>query len=357
VCPYCDFAVTTGAPEHERYLDAVVAELAARAPRFSGELVSIYFGGGTPSLWEPACIARAIAAIRATFGGAPREITLEANPIDCTQSNCARWKSAGVTRVSIGVQSVAADELVVLGRDHRFGDGPAALAGAVAVGFATSCDLIMGTPTGRVPDLRSVDALAATAVDHLSVYELTIEDRTAFGARVRDGRLIPLADDVLAELYEAVDARLAAAGFEHYEISSYARPGKRAVHNSLYWTCTPFLGLGVGAASLEVLADGSGVRATSCAPSGRGSACARGMASPKPSCRATSCAGSSTSGSRRAKVGGSARACEGFCSPIGSRHGSPRRCKLATTDHGRRRPVETRAEDPARGNHRISVRR
>jgi oxygen-independent coproporphyrinogen-3 oxidase len=254
--------VTTGAPEHERYLEAVLAELEARAPRFSGELVSIYFGGGTPSLWEPDCIARAIAAIQRRFGGAPREITLEANPIDCTQSNCARWKSAGVTRVSIGVQSMAADELVVLGRDHRFGDGPAALTNAIAAGFATSCDLILGTPTGRVPDLTSVDALAATAVEHLSVYELTIEDRTAFGARVRDGRLIPLADDVLAELYEAVDARLAAAGFEHYEISSYARPGKRAVHNSLYWTCTPFVGLGVGAASLEVLGDGSGVRAT-----------------------------------------------------------------------------------------------
>jgi oxygen-independent coproporphyrinogen III oxidase len=262
VCPYCDFAVTTGAPEHERYLDAVLAELAARAPRFSGELVSIYLGGGTPSLWEPDCIARAIAEIRATFGGAPREITLEANPIDCTQLNCARWKSAGVTRVSIGVQSIAADELVVLGRDHRFGDGPAALEHALAAGFATSCDLIMGTPTGRTPDLTSVDALAATAVDHLSIYELTIEDRTAFGARVRDGRLIPLDDDVLAELYEAVDARLAAAGFEHYEISSYARAGKRAVHNSLYWACTPFVGLGVGAASLEVRPDGSGTRAT-----------------------------------------------------------------------------------------------
>ncbi len=262
MCPYCDFAVTTGAPEHERYLEAILAELAARAPRFSGDLVSIYLGGGTPSLWEPDCIARAIAAIRDTFGGAPREITLEANPIDCTQSNCARWKSAGVTRVSIGVQSTAADELVVLGRDHRFGDGPAALERVLEAGFATSCDLIVGTPTGRVPDLRSIDALAATAVDHLSIYELTIEDRTAFGARVRDGRLIPLADDVLAELYEAVDARLAAAGFEHYEISSYARPGERAVHNSLYWKCTPFLGLGVGAASLEVLPDGRGVRAT-----------------------------------------------------------------------------------------------
>jgi oxygen-independent coproporphyrinogen-3 oxidase len=94
------------------------------------------------------------------------------------------------------------------------------------------------------------------------VYELTIEERTAFGARVRAGRMNPLDDDVLTDLYVQTHERLTAAGFEHYEISSYARPGKRAVHNSLYWKGTPFLGLGVGAASLQIHADGSGERAT-----------------------------------------------------------------------------------------------
>jgi len=263
VCPYCDFAVATGAPEHERYLEAVLRELAVRGATFSGDLVSIYLGGGTPSLWDPNCIAQAIRSIRETFGDAKlREVTIEANPIDCTQSNCARWKSAGVDRVSIGVQSIVADELVTLGRDHRFGDGPAALERVLAAGgLATSCDAIVGTP-GSTPGLSTIDALSRTAVDHLSVYELTIEDRTAFGARVRDGRMTPLDDDVLAELYTAVHARLTAAGFEHYEISSYARPGRRAVHNSLYWKCVPFLGLGVGAASLELDAAGGGIRAT-----------------------------------------------------------------------------------------------
>jgi oxygen-independent coproporphyrinogen-3 oxidase len=263
VCPYCDFAVTTGAPDHERYLEALLAELAARAPKFSGDLVSIYFGGGTPSLWEPDCIARAIAAIRSTFGDRHlREVTLEANPIDCARYNCARWKSAGVTRLSIGVQSLVPDELVVLGRDHRFGDGPQAVQTALAEGgLDISCDAIMGTPiAGRTPDFETIDALAG--LDHLSVYELTIEERTSFGARVRDGRLIPLDDDVLAQLYTDVHERLVAAGFEHYEISSYARPGKRAVHNSLYWQCAPFLGLGVGAASLELDGAGGGIRAT-----------------------------------------------------------------------------------------------
>lgn len=229
--------------------------------------MSIYLGGGTPSLWRADCIAAAIAKIRERYGArGALEITLEANPTDCTADQLAAWHAAGVTRLSIGVQSLARDELVVLGRDHRFGDGPAALARVLAHGgFHASCDFILGTPVaGAAADGAPpwIDTIARTAVDHLSVYELTIEPRTAFGQRARDGRLVPLADDALAALYVASHDALAAAGFEHYEISSYARPGRRAVHNSLYWRGAPFLGLGVGAASLAIARDGSGERAT-----------------------------------------------------------------------------------------------
>lgn len=209
-------------------------------------------------MWEPACIGEAIAAIERRFGGRAREITLEANPVDCQPERLAAWRAAGVNRLSIGVQSTVAQELVVLGRDHRFGDGRAAVERALEAGFSVSADFILGTPTGekgRVPD-------AFADVDHLSVYELTIEERTAFGQRARDGRLVPRDEDELAALYVATHEALAAKGFEHYEISSYAKPGKRAVHNSLYWRGTPFLGLGVGAASLAVHADGSGERST-----------------------------------------------------------------------------------------------
>jgi oxygen-independent coproporphyrinogen-3 oxidase len=238
----------------------VLRELEARAGQFSGNLVSIYLGGGTPSLWEPACIATAIAAIQARFGGTPREITLEANPTDCTAERLAAWRDAGVTRLSIGVQSLVQDELVTLGRDHRFGDGMAAIERVLAFGgFTVSADFILGVPPRRMPNWAAVTALP---IDHLSVYELTIEDRTAFGQRVKSGRLVPLDEDALTDLYVATHGTLTAAGFEHYEISSYARPGKRAVHNSLYWVGAPFLGLGVGAASLVVAADGSGERAT-----------------------------------------------------------------------------------------------
>ncbi|CAN5582001.1 radical SAM family heme chaperone HemW [soil metagenome] len=205
-----------------------------------------------------------VAAVRARYATTgPLEITLETNPTDCQPEQLAAWHEAGIDRLSIGVQSLAAAELVVLGRDHRFGDGPAALARVLAAGgFATSCDFILGTPTGGRYDTSWIDEITATSVDHLSVYELTIEDRTAFGQRVRDGRLVPRDDDTLAELYETTHAALAARGFEHYEISSYARAGKRAVHNSLYWRGQPFLGLGVGAASLALAPDGSGERAT-----------------------------------------------------------------------------------------------
>jgi oxygen-independent coproporphyrinogen III oxidase len=163
------------------------------------------------------------------------------------------------------VQSFEPRALIALGRDHRFGDGRAAIARALAAGFTTSADFILGIPDGT-PEGAPGAAPAAPAVDptahHLSIYELTIEDRTAFGQRVRDGRLVPLSEDVLTESYTQTHAALTAAGYEHYEISSYARPGRRAVHNALYWRGAAFLGLGVGAASLELAADGSGRRVT-----------------------------------------------------------------------------------------------
>ena len=260
VCPYCDFAVEVGTPPHDEYLAAILGELEARAPRYSGNLASIYLGGGTPSLWRSDCIARAIDAIRARFGQRhPDEVTIEANPTDCHDDALAAWRAAGITRISIGVQSFDPAELVVLGRDHRFGDGRAAIERARAAGFTVSADFILGTPVaGRAPLPPEVE----TAVDHLSIYELTIEERTAFGARVRAGRLVPHDEDALLALYVAMHDALTARGFEHYEISSYARPGRRAVHNSLYWRGEPFLGLGVSAASLAVAPDGSGERAT-----------------------------------------------------------------------------------------------
>jgi oxygen-independent coproporphyrinogen III oxidase len=185
------------------------------------------------------------------------EITLEANPTDVTDDSLREWRKLGINRLSIGVQSLAQEDLVVLGRDHRFGDGKAAVDRAQAHGgFAVTADFILGVPPRKqLPEFL-------TSCDHLSVYELTIEERTAFGQRAKAGRFTPLDQDTLTDLYIGAHEKLTAAGFEHYEISSYARPGKRAVHNSLYWRGAPYLGLGVGAASLWLAPDGSAVRQT-----------------------------------------------------------------------------------------------
>lgn len=235
-------------------------ELDRRAEPYAGNrLVSIYLGGGTPSLWPAPLIADAIEAIAKRFDAdtTTLEVTLEANPTDCIDENLAAWKRAGINRLSIGVQSTSPSDLAVLGRDHRFGDGRAAVERAQAyAGYSVSADFILGVPPKKdLPEFL-------TSTDHLSVYELTIEERTAFGRRTKAGRFTPLDHDTLTDLYIGTHDKLTAAGFEHYEISSYARPGKRAVHNSLYWRATPFLGLGVGAASLQVNADGSAVRVT-----------------------------------------------------------------------------------------------
>ncbi len=242
------------------------AELAARGGAFAGELVSIYLGGGTPGLWRPDCVADAIVAIVERYGAAHlREVTIEANPTDCTDERLAAWCAAGITRVSIGVQSLEPSELIVLGRDHRHGDGRAAVERARAAGLVACADFILGTPGGGGAGRglgRGAAGIEALGAEHLSVYELTIADRTVFAKRVKLGRLTPLDEDVLATLYTDAHALLTAQGYEHYEISNYARPGRRAVHNGLYWQGAAVLGLGVGAASLELRPDGTGVRQT-----------------------------------------------------------------------------------------------
>jgi oxygen-independent coproporphyrinogen-3 oxidase len=271
-CPYCDFAIAI-APlaeiPHQRYADAILAELDARAPRYPGrELVSIYFGGGTPALWHAAQIERVVGAVRARFGAtaaaaAPLEITVEANPNDCTPPTLAALAAAGVNRLSIGAQAFRDDELVQLGRDHDARAAAQAVLNARAAGFASvSLDLIFALPGRSLADWqRTLARAVALAPDHLSVYQLTVEERTPLYQAVVRGEVVPAPDDDCAEQFLAADAALAAAGYQHYEVSSYARPGRRARHNSLYWRGVDYLGLGNGAHSLLVHPGGDAARA------------------------------------------------------------------------------------------------
>jgi oxygen-independent coproporphyrinogen-3 oxidase len=263
-CPYCDFA--TFAREripHEEYADAVLRELEARAGLFAARpLASIYFGGGTPGLWEPASLGRVLRGVAQTFGAAqdlaPLEITCEVNPGETSEAALAELRQQGVNRVSFGVQSLEDRLLVTLGRIHDAAAAGTAVAAARRAGFDNvSIDLMFAVPGQTTADLaRTLDRALAMEPDHVSLYNLTIEAQTPYGQMVRDGRLAPPDPELGAEMFDLCDRRLTASGFEHYEVSNYARPGRRARHNCLYWTLDDYLGLGSSAHSFRRLPPG-----------------------------------------------------------------------------------------------------
>ncbi len=274
-CPYCDFAVDTRAEiPHDQYADAVIAELGARAAWFRGDgrtggtsphLVSIYFGGGTPGLWKPDALGRVIDVIRAAFGAddpAALEITLEANPGEVQPEAATAWRRVGVNRLSLGVQSFDDATLARIGRNHDGQAGRRAVEISRAAEFANiSCDLMFGLPGQALDDWkRSVDMMVALAPEHVSAYALTVERGTPFGSLDRAGKLERPDDETAAGMFTQGRDALAAAGYSQYEVSSHAWPGKRAVHNTLYWTGGSYLGLGASASSFRPLDDGTGWR-------------------------------------------------------------------------------------------------
>ncbi len=276
VCPYCDFAVAArrrlGQAEEERYVAALLAELAGRSALFAGrQLDTLYFGGGTPALLRPESIARLVAALSDAFPGAPREVTLEANPSTLERERLPGFRAAGVDRLSVGVQSFDDRTLKRLGRAHRADAVQRTLAAVRAAGFDNvSLDLIVGAP-GQTPAELERDLAAALAFgpEHVSAYALTLEAGTPFAVAASDGRLLVPGDDVVAEMLEQAHARLEAAGLLRYEVSSWARPGRESRHNQRYWQRQPVLALGVGAHSTEP--------ATPAAPFGVRSANERGL--------------------------------------------------------------------------------
>jgi oxygen-independent coproporphyrinogen-3 oxidase len=256
VCPYCDFAVVAArplAPEAEdAYVAALLAELAVRGEAFEGRrLATLYLGGGTPSLLSPPALARIVASVRAAFPGAPEEVTLEVNPSTLERERLPQFREAGVDRVSIGVQSFDDTVLKRLGRAHRAEEIDRTLEACGEAGFARwSLDLIVAAPGQSREDVDAdLSKAIAASPDHLSVYELTLEPGTPFGDAAARGRLARPDEEAAAEQLECVERRLGAAGYGRYEISSYARPGREAVHNRRYWQRRPVLGLGMGAVS------------------------------------------------------------------------------------------------------------
>src|SRR5262245_17767778 len=255
ICNYCNFnRGLFDADLKTRYVDALIAEIRtnpkSQIPNPPAD--TIYFGGGTPSLLEPDEVARIIAACQASFDvAADREVTLEANPETVTEARLAAFRAAGVNRLSFGVQSFRDAELRRLSRLHSADRARAALGEARAAGFDNvSLDLMMWLPEQRVSDwLQSVDAAIAAGPDHLSLYMLEVYPNAPLKEAMARAAWSQAPDDDAEAMYLTAMERLEAAGFEQYEISNVARPGRRSRHNMKYWTDGEWLGFGCGAHS------------------------------------------------------------------------------------------------------------
>ncbi len=253
ICPYCDFNVVRDRgrrDEQAALVKAIAADLLAQA-RLTGPrtLVSIFFGGGTPSLMDPAWAAELIALCRRLWTPAEGvEVSLEANPTDVETGRFAGFAQAGVTRLSLGVQALTDEALAFLGRNHDAAQARRAAEAGRALFANLSLDLIYALP-GQSAEAWAGELAEAVALgaDHLSPYQLTIEPGTAFERAVRRGRFAPADPDAAARLYEITQTVLTTAGFEAYEVSNHARPGAEARHNLVYWRGEDYVGVGPGA--------------------------------------------------------------------------------------------------------------
>ena len=259
-CGYCAFNTYTvtelGSTRDLRgYVDAAIGELriARRTIGDDRTVRTVFVGGGTPTMLDPADLVRIVDAIGIEFGFADDvEITVEANPDSIDRAGLAALRAGGFTRVSFGMQSVRTHVLAVLDRTHTSGRAAQAVDDARAAGFEhINLDVIYGTPGESDDDWEAtIDAVLATAVDHVSAYALTLEPGTRLTAQVRQGRVGALDEDALARRYDRLDQRLTAAGFDWYELSNWARgEAAQCLHNLVYWRGHDWWGIGPGAHS------------------------------------------------------------------------------------------------------------
>ena len=248
-CPYCDFnshESIRGALPEARYLEALIADLDAALPQVWGRrIVSVFIGGGTPSLFSPDAIDRLLADIRARLPLVPGcEVTLEANPGSFERERFRAYRAAGVTRLSVGVQSFDDRLLEGIGRVHDGAMARAALAEARGAFDTFNLDLMYGLPGQSLAQLSAdLDTALSFAPPHLSIYHLTVEPNTAFAQAPPQ---LP-DDDAASDMLDLISARTAAAGLARYEVSAFARPDHRCAHNLNYWQFGDYLGIGAGA--------------------------------------------------------------------------------------------------------------
>ena len=258
-CNYCDFL---SAPADEttkkRYVDALCKEIAGyKELTKEYELATVYFGGGTPSVLEVSLIEQILDTVQKNFtvDMVTAEVTLEVNPGTATLDKLKRYRELGINRLSIGVQSAKAEELVLLGRIHSFEDAKNTVMWAREAGFENiSMDLISALPGQTLKDYQeNVEAILSLHPEHISSYSLIVEEGTPFYERFGEGKAEESSlpdEETDRAMYACTKKRLAEAGYERYEISNYAKAGYESRHNSSYWTGVEYLGVGLGASSL-----------------------------------------------------------------------------------------------------------
>lgn len=251
LCGYCDFYKTMSLARLPEVLVRTAEEMRQRAPMLVGTtLKTIYFGGGTPTVCAPEELGSLIRLAGEVFGTSEvEEITVEANPDDLTEEYLAGLRRVGVNRLSIGIQSFRDEDLGMMNRRHTAEEAVGAVERARKAGFDNiSIDLIYGLPTATLEDWRAnVRRAVELGVEHISAYHLTIEENTIFGKK----GVTTAPEELSDEEYRVLCEELREAGYEHYEISNFALPGRRSKHNSAYWKSTPYLGLGAGAHSFD----------------------------------------------------------------------------------------------------------
>jgi oxygen-independent coproporphyrinogen-3 oxidase len=258
-CYYCDFPISVlgdktdinTSPSIQEYVDVLCREIAI-TPTFGSSLVTIFFGGGTPSLLPVAALERILTALDKRFGIAREaEISLEIDPATFSLEQLEGYRKAGVNRVSLGVQAFQEELLKICGRFHSVQDVFIAIELIRQVGFSSfSLDLISGLPHQTIGQWQhSLEIAISLAPDHLSCYDLVLESVTAFGKKYASGKSPLPADETAAKMYRLAQQILTNAGYQHYEISNYAHPGYQCRHNRVYWENRPYYGFGMGAAS------------------------------------------------------------------------------------------------------------
>ena len=254
-CAYCNFFSVVSEKQRDGFLEALKKEAVARKDYLGGEEVrTVYFGGGTPSLLKPSEIKEVLDVLRQNYKIIENpETTLEANPDTVSKESLLEYKTLGVNRLSVGIQSFFDDDLQYLSRKHDSKHARQVLEWAQEVGFQeVTMDLIYGIPTLTDEKwLKNLEIFFSTGINHLSAYALTVEEKTALGQRIKKGAAAPVDEEATIRHYEILVQQTESHGFEHYEISNFARPGHYSKHNTIYWKGEKYLGLGPSAHSFD----------------------------------------------------------------------------------------------------------